>query len=60
MLTKQHLEAIARIIKDTSHKPDNHIDRDLFLLDLMTYLESQNPNFSRPRFLKACGEYEES
>jgi hypothetical protein len=64
-MTRQHFEAIARILKDANDVvPDGTMDDydqghqqavETIINDMATYLDSQNPNFDQARFLRACG-----
>lgn len=47
-MTKKHYEAIARLLSG------QNADLDL-CESLARYFKSENPNFDRQRFLKACG-----
>ena len=57
-MTKKHYMAIAEIF---NHYLCNNVDCDIceyskwILKELVDYLESENPNFDRTKFLEACG-----
>ena len=58
MLTKQHFEAIARIIKDRiEHIGTEQSLKDIEFLsyDLADYFAQCNEHFGHIRFLTACG-----
>ena len=59
MMTKKHFEAIASIIsanvcKIYSDSGDTSIACPSLVTALANYLQEQNPNFDRKRFLEAC------
>lgn len=60
MMTKQHFEAIAGILKpynseDSVSLPREREYAEKITLDIADYLESENERFSRMRFFLACG-----
>lgn len=62
MFTKQHYEAIAKIIKQEIEWSESYQTEGVrtntckhIALDLAQYFESDNPRFDRKRFLEACG-----
>ena len=58
-VTKQHFEAIARIIRKEAFSQAcdgfQYIGLENLTDELAEYFEKQNPQFDRIRFLKACG-----
>lgn len=58
MFTKQHYEAIAKIIKDTTYinpqKFELYIKKEDFIAQLSKYFHEDNPNFNAFRFQQAC------
>lgn len=50
MFTKQHFEALAKLIKNSDAKSKYKIAQDLTKL-----FSEDNPRFESKRFLKACG-----
>mgnify|MGYP003675866605 CR=1 FL=1 len=58
-LTRKDFEEVAEILDSNLNqgqleKGDASV-RDSLIKDFADYFESQNSNFSRPRFLEACG-----
>lgn len=57
MMTRKHFEAIASILRD--HTPVQGEAADIThadtVTDLADYFATENPNFDRERFIKACG-----
>lgn len=49
-MTRKHFEAIARITSMIS----NETTRAMIACEQADYFASQNPNFDRTRYLKAC------
>ena len=60
MFTKQHYEAIAKIIRDNTTVviaiDASIIFRDSLVYELADYFLKDNPNFDREKFIKACKE----
>ena len=56
-MTKKHFEKIARILKDYNEGADDlsAIHAHTIALLLARYFLSVNPEFSRLKFLRACG-----
>lgn len=50
-MTRQHFEAIARILNDAKHDSQPHID--YIAENLAMYFGSINPNFNREKFMNA-------
>ena len=61
MLSKKHFEAIAKLLNYTTHPNFRVWGVDDLCEDLIErfadYLQSQNPQFNRYKFVKACGKY---
>lgn len=59
MLSKQHFEAIAKILREHHDREHRHTETyneiDEIIGDLSSYLREQNPLFDTIKFLKACG-----
>lgn len=57
-MTKKHYISIAKIISERLNNVKN-LDAQLEAANiasrLATYLQAENPNFNRERFLSACG-----
>jgi len=63
MLSKKHYEALAKMVNnelisgyDTVYKSEV-VGPEPFVHALADYLERDNPNFNRARFMGACGLY---
>jgi len=58
VMTKQHFEAIAQIIRETTyidpHKFESYIKKEDFIQKLGRYFKDQNPNFCPDRFAESC------
>lgn len=54
MLTKKHFEAVAQILKRNAVCKDRVTTWLNISRELADYFESQNPNFDRNRFYRAC------
>lgn len=50
MMTRKHFIAIAKILK----KHNINEMKVYVIMDLCDYFESENPNFDREKFVKAC------
>jgi len=58
-MTRKHVKAIAAIIAEKGCYSEPGNERDMVIKhiaeDLADYFASENQNFDRERFLKACG-----
>lgn len=57
-MTRKHFEAIAAILAEQhDHDPNSNDYLVIYdtATDLASYFATENPNFDRRRFLKACG-----
>ncbi len=54
MFTRQHYQAIADVIKETANKAYQTTHTQDLTEKLADYFASDNPRFSREKFLAAC------
>lgn len=57
MMTKKHFEEIAENIKGTNFETPG--DKFKFIRNLCSFFKSENENFDRQEFAKACYDLEE-
>jgi len=55
-MTKKHFKAIAQIIKKQPWQAHTCCIGRYIATDFAEYLQVQNPNFDKEKFLQACGQ----